>query len=90
MPHPQVLLRPTLIAAATALSLGAHAVEIDTGNPDWSIRWDNSVRLSAKVRTESADPALKDSFRLIPTGAPPPAPASFAFPQALNLNAACD
>jgi Protein of unknown function (DUF1302) len=87
MPHPQMMLRPTLIAAAAMLSVGAHAVEIDTGNPDWSIRWDNNVRLSAKLRTESADPVLKDSFRQIPTGAPPPAPATFSFPQALNLNA---
>jgi hypothetical protein len=75
------------IAAAALLASGAQAFEIDAGNPDWSVRWDNSVRLSAKIRTESADPALKDSFRQVPTGAPPPAPASFSFPQALNFNA---
>jgi hypothetical protein len=80
-------LRPTALAAAAALACSAQAFEIDTGNPDWSVRWDNSVRLSTKVRTEAADPALKDSFRQVPTGAPPPAPASFAFPQALNFNA---
>lgn len=80
-------LRPTALAAAAALACSAHAFEIDTGNPDWSVRWDNSVRLSTKLRTEAADPALKDSFRQVPTGAPPPAPASFAFPQALNFNA---
>ena len=80
-------LRPTLIAAAAMLCAGAHAVEIDTGSPDWSVRWDNSVRLSGKYRTEAADPALKDSFRQVPTGAPAPAPASFSFPQALNFNA---
>lgn len=75
------------VTAVALMAQGAHAVEINTGNPDWSVRWDNSVRLSAKVRTESADPALKDSFRDVPTGAPPPAPSSFAFPQALNFNA---
>ncbi len=80
-------LRPTLIAAAAMLCAGAHAVEIDTGSPDWSVRWDNSVRLSGKYRTEAADPALSSSFRQVPTGAPPPAPASFSFPQALNFNA---
>ncbi|MCW5658008.1 MAG: DUF1302 family protein [Burkholderiaceae bacterium] len=78
----------TAIAAAAALLAGAaQAFEIDTGNPDWSVRWDNSVRLSTKYRTEAADPKLKDSFRQVPTGAPPPAPATFSFPQALNFNA---
>jgi len=80
-------LRPTALAAAAALACSAQAFEIDTGNPDWSVRWDNGVRLSTKFRTEAADPALKDSFRQVPTGAPPPAPASFPFPQALNFNA---
>ncbi|MBI5717208.1 MAG: DUF1302 domain-containing protein [Burkholderiales bacterium] len=79
---------PRLVALAAAMACcGAQAFEIDTGHPDWSVRWDNSVRLSTKYRTESADPALKDSFRQVPTGAPPPAPATFSFPQALNFNA---
>jgi hypothetical protein len=80
-------LRIAALAAAAALACSAQAFEIDTGHPDWSLRWDNSVRLSAKARTEAADPALKDSFRQVPTGAPAPAPASFSFPQALNFNA---
>lgn len=85
MPRPTV---PRLTALAAAmLSAGTHAFEIDTGNPDWSVRWDNGVRLSTKFRTESADPALKNSFRQVPTNAPPPAPATFSFPQALNFNA---
>lgn len=75
------------IAAAALMAQGAQAVEIETGDPDWSVRWDNSVRLSTKYRTQDADPALKGSFRQVPTGAPSPAPATFAFPQALNLNA---
>jgi hypothetical protein len=62
--------RLTALAAAALLAGGAQAVEIDIGNPDWSVRWDNSLRLSSKYRTESADPALKDSFRQVPTGAP--------------------
>ena len=79
--------RCAVAAALACLSASASAVEIDIGNPDWSLRWDNSVRASTKFRTESADPALKNSFRQVPTGAPPPAPASFSFPQALNFNA---
>lgn len=79
--------RLTALAAAALLAGGAQAFEIETGNPDWAVRWDTSVRLSAKIRTEAADPALKDSFRQVPTGAPAPAPASFPFPQALNFNA---
>jgi hypothetical protein len=75
------------LAAASLMATGARAFELETGNPDWQLRWDNSVRLSTKFRTESADPALKDSFRQLPTGAPPPAPATFSFPQALNFNA---
>lgn len=80
-------LRLTAMAAAALAATGAQAVEIQTDNPDWAIRWDNSVRLSTKLRTEKADPALKGSFRQVPTGAPAPAPATFSFPQALNFNA---
>jgi len=79
--------RCAVAAAVACLAASAGAVEIDTNNPDWSVRWDNSVRASTKYRLESADPALTNSFRQVPTGAPPPAPASFSFPQALNLNA---
>jgi hypothetical protein len=64
----------------------ANATEIVAGE-DWTLRWDNSIRISAKLRTEAADPALKNSFRQVPTGAPAPAPASFSFPEALNFNA---
>jgi hypothetical protein len=33
----------------------AQAVEIDTGNPDWSVRFDNTVKYNYGVRTENAD-----------------------------------
>lgn len=79
--------RCAVAAAAACLAASASAVEINTDSPDWSVRWDNSVRASAKYRIGSADPALTNSFRQVPTGAPPPAPASFNFPQALNFNA---
>jgi hypothetical protein len=84
--HP--VLRRTAVAAAAAMTaLGAQALQFELDDADWSVRWDNSLRLSAKIRTEKADPALTDSFRQVPTGAPPPAPATFPFPQALNFNA---
>ncbi len=36
----------------------AHAVEVDTGNPDWSVRFDNTVKYNYGVRTEGADKRL--------------------------------
>src|SRR5574337_219645 len=36
----------------------ARAAAIDVGNPDVSLRWDNTVKVSAAVRLKSADPAL--------------------------------
>jgi Protein of unknown function (DUF1302) len=80
-------LRLSALATAATLAGGAQAFGIETDNPDWALRWDNSVRLSAKFRTESADPALTDSTRQVPTGAAAPAPATTSFSQALNFNA---
>lgn len=83
--HP---LRAVALASATMLGLAtAQAFEFQTGNDDLSVRWDNTVKGSVKYRLEDADPALNNSFRQVPTGAPPPAPATFSFPQALNFNA---
>ncbi|MDO8770053.1 MAG: DUF1302 domain-containing protein [Burkholderiaceae bacterium] len=36
----------------------ASAIEIDTGNPDWKLRWDNTVKASAMVRLEDASAVL--------------------------------
>lgn len=76
--------RAVALAAACAAT-GAQAMEIDTGNPDWSVRFDNTVKGSLVYRTESADPALTNSFRLLVPGVP-----QSAFPQALNFNAGDD
>ncbi|WP_248802940.1 DUF1302 domain-containing protein [Pseudomonas sp. MWU13-2100] len=49
--------RYTLLASAilaTALPT-AQAMELDTGNPDWSARLDNTVKYNYGVRTENAD-----------------------------------
>jgi len=44
-----------LIALCTA---PAHAIEIDTGNPDAVLRWDNTVRYNYGVRMKDRDAAL--------------------------------
>lgn len=72
-------------AAAAMAATGAQAVDIDTGNPDWSVRFDNTVKGSLVYRTDKADPALADSFRLLVPNVP-----QSAFPQALNFNAGDD
>ncbi|ROZ75077.1 DUF1302 domain-containing protein [Ramlibacter sp. WS9] len=74
--------RLSLVAAASLAAVSAGAVELDTGNEDWNLRWDNTVKASVRVRTEKPDPVLKDSFRLLVPGNP-----ASAFPQALGLNA---
>jgi hypothetical protein len=52
-------LRRCLLASAIAAGLGVPAVvqafEVNTGNPDWSVRFDNTVKYNYGVRTESAD-----------------------------------
>lgn len=77
--------RLAAVALAAMASCGTHAVEIDTGNPDWSVRFDNTVKAGLIYRTEKADPALVDSFRLLVPNVP-----QSAFPQALNFNAGDD
>ncbi|MBX9913663.1 MAG: DUF1302 domain-containing protein [Pseudomonadaceae bacterium] len=47
-------------ALATAVlaaiwNLPAHAIEVDTGNPDLAVRFDNTIKYNYGVRTESAD-----------------------------------
>ncbi len=55
---------------ATALAIGsmlatagtAHAFEIDTGNQDITMRWDNTVRYNLGWRAESRDQAIGNSI----------------------------
>ena len=54
----QQLLRAGLIGCAAACAVPALAVGIDTGNPDLTLRWDNSVRLNLGLRTEKQDPRI--------------------------------
>lgn len=54
-----------MLAAAVAAGMGsmssAYAIAIDTGNPDWGIRWDNTVRYNLGFRAESPDSGLSNS-----------------------------
>src|SRR3974377_1408329 len=47
----------TLFAAAGT----AQAFEIDTGNDDLAVRWDNTVRYNLGMRAQSQDPAILKS-----------------------------
>ncbi|WP_028631441.1 DUF1302 domain-containing protein [Metapseudomonas resinovorans] len=54
-------LRRCLLASAILAGMGAsstQAFELDTGNPDWAVRFDNTVKYNYGVRTESADKRL--------------------------------
>jgi hypothetical protein len=73
------------LTLAATLAASASAMELDTGNPDWALRFDNTVKGSLMYRLQDAKPALVDSFRLLVPGVP-----ASAFPQALNLNAGND
>lgn len=58
--HSHSPLRRSLLASAilAASMPTAHAFELDTGNPDWSVRFDNTVKYNYGVRTENADPRM--------------------------------
>jgi hypothetical protein len=52
------------IAAAAVLALtcgAAQAFDFDTGNPDLSVRWDNTARFNYGVRVEDRDPKIGNS-----------------------------
>ena len=55
---------PSALAVAATLALlssGAQAFELDTGNPDLAIRWDNNVRMNLATRVEGRDPKIGNS-----------------------------
>lgn len=50
---------PAVAVCAVLLGLGdAGATEIDVGNSDVTLRWDNTVKYSAAIRLKNADPVL--------------------------------
>ena len=51
-----------IAAASAVVAMGAvHAMELDTGNPDVTVRWDNSIRINAATRVESRDSKIGNS-----------------------------
>lgn len=57
--HAHLRLHAVSVAAWTLLAAhAASAMEIDTGNPDWKLRWDNTVKYSVMHRLDSASPEL--------------------------------
>jgi Protein of unknown function (DUF1302) len=48
-------------AICALLASTARAFEIDSGNPDFSIRWDNTVRANLAARVESRDSKIGNS-----------------------------
>ena len=50
------------VAAAFALPGAARAFEIQTGNPDISVRWDNTIRYNLGWRVESRDQEIGNSI----------------------------
>jgi len=54
----------TAIAAGVLLACGyAQAFEVETGNPDLSVRWDNTVRMNYGVRAEARDNKIGSDAR---------------------------
>ncbi|WP_449433474.1 DUF1302 domain-containing protein [Pseudomonas putida] len=51
-------LRATVVAMCAIASASAGAFEIDTGNSDLQLRWDNTLRYNLGMRTEGQDSAI--------------------------------
>jgi outer membrane protein assembly factor BamB len=62
MGWPRGLLRCVIAMTVAAAWAGPTvAFNIDTGDPDWSVRWDNSFRVNAGWRVQGRDAALANS-----------------------------
>jgi len=46
------------VGSALAAAAPAYAFEIDTGNPDLAVRWDNTVRYNLGMRAQGQDPKI--------------------------------
>lgn len=56
--------RPTVMAAAAVLMAGnAAAFELDLGNPDLAVRWDNTVRYNAAQRVAARDSRIGNNYK---------------------------
>ena len=66
--HGRSAFRPAAISAAViaafAIPNAAFAFEIDVGNPDLAMRWDNTIRYNLGLRTTPQDPAFLNNLNL--------------------------
>jgi len=53
--------RLAALALAATAGCGAHAFEIDTGHPDFKLRWDTTVKYSAAARLHKRSPGLSQT-----------------------------
>ena len=67
--------RQCAVAMAVFGACSSQAMELDSGNPDLAIRWDNTLKASGMYRLNDANDSLTQSFN------------AQGNPQALNLNA---
>jgi len=56
--HPPILLALSAAVGALLMAQGAGATEIETGNPDLKLRWDNTLKYSAAFRLKERSEAL--------------------------------
>lgn len=73
--HVQLMTRTAVACAALGGVSVAQSMELDSGNPDLTLRFDNTVKASTMYRLRNADPVLTQSFN------------AQGGPQALNQNA---
>lgn len=50
-----------VICASVTVVSPVFAMEVDTGDPDWSVRWDNSVRYNLQSRVEGRDSRIANN-----------------------------
>jgi Protein of unknown function (DUF1302) len=60
-PRPRRIALAVAATFAAAFAGSAGALEIDTGNPDLTVRWDNTLRFNYAVRVESRDNKIGNS-----------------------------
>ncbi len=60
--HARLITRTAMACAALGAASGAQSMELDSGNPDLSLRFDNTVKASTMYRLRDADPTLTQSF----------------------------
>src|SRR5690554_5546026 len=59
--HIDMIQRSALAVAITVAAGSASAIEIDVGNPDIRLRWDNTARYNLGVRVEDQDSAIMNN-----------------------------